>query len=175
MTDSVHVSNLAAGLTGTGPSEPAAGRPHVLLVASTGGHLAQLLMLRSWWSQYDRTWVTFDKADARSTLAGETIIFAHHPTTRNLPNAARNLVLARRTLADIRPSLVVSTGAGVAAPFFYLARAQGIPSLYVEVFDRITSTTLTGRLCHLVSSAFCVQWTEQQGLYPGSDYIGELL
>lgn len=163
-----------ASTTG-GPRLPASDRAHLLLVASTGGHLAQLLTLRTWWSRFDRTWVTFDKADARSTLAGERIVFAHHPTTRNLPNAARNLVLARRTLADVRPSLIVSTGAGVAAPFFYLAKIEGIPSLYIEVFDRIASTTLTGRMCHLVASAFCVQWTDQQTLYPGADYIGQLL
>lgn len=161
--------------TAAGVGAPATHRPHLLLVASTGGHLAQLLTLRSWWSGFERTWVTFDKADARSTLAGERIVFAHHPTTRNLPNAARNLMLARRTLAQTQPSLVVSTGAGVAAPFFYLAKLQGIPSLYIEVFDRITSTTLTGRMCYLVSSAFCVQWRDQQELYPGSDYVGELL
>lgn len=150
-------------------------RGRLLLVASTGGHLAQLMVLRSWWSAFDRTWVTFDKADAQSALAGEDVVFAHHPTTRNVRNAARNVALARRTIADVRPSLVVSTGAGVAAPFFLVARARGIPSMYIEVFDRIDSTTLTGRMCRPLSTAFCVQWEDQLRLYPGSDYVGALL
>lgn len=149
--------------------------PHLLLVASTGGHLAQLLMLRKWWAQFDRTWVTFDKADARSTLHGERIIFAHHPTTRSVSNAVRNLALAKRTLSDIHPSLVISTGAGVAAPFFYVAKTLNIPSIYIEVFDRIASVTLTGRMCRLVTTSFCVQWEDQLPLYPGSDYVGALL
>lgn len=152
-----------------------ASREHLLLVASTGGHLAQLMVLRSWWSAFERTWVTFDKADAHSALAGEDVVFAHHPTTRNLRNAARNLRLARRTIAGLRPSLVVSTGAGVAAPFFLVARAHGIPSMYIEVFDRIDSATLTGRMCRPLSTAFCVQWEDQLRLYPGSDYVGALL
>lgn len=159
--------------TGTQPER--ADRPHLLLVASTGGHLAQLLTLRDWWSSFDRTWVTFDKADSASTLSGEDVVFAHHPTTRNIPNALRNLALARRTFTEIHPSLVVSTGAGVAAPFFYVARAQHVPTLYIEVFDRISSTTMTGRMCRLVTTAFCVQWQDQLELYPGSDYVGELL
>lgn len=150
-------------------------RPRLLLVASTGGHLAQLMVLRKWWSAFARTWVTFDKADARSALAGEDVVFAHHPTTRNLPNAARNLVLARRTIARARPSLLVSTGAGVAAPFFLVARARGIPSLYLEVFDRIDSTTMTGRMCRPLATAFCVQWEDQLRLYPGSEHVGALL
>lgn len=149
--------------------------PRLLLVASTGGHLAQLLVLRDWWSAYDRTWVTFEKADAVSGLAGEHVVYGHHPTTRNLPNAVRNFTLARRTLKDVRPSLVVSTGAGLAAPFFYAARLRGIPTMYIEVFDRLTSATLTGRMCRPVANAFCVQWKDQLKVYPGSDYVGQLL
>lgn len=149
--------------------------PRLLLVASTGGHLAQLMVMRDWWSTFDRTWVTFDKADAHSALAGESVIYASHPTTRNLPNAMRNLALARRTIADIKPSLLVSTGAGVAAPFFLVAKARRVPSIYIEVFDRIDSTTMTGRMCRPLAAAFCVQWEDQMRLYPGSDYVGELL
>ena len=151
------------------------GRHRLLFVASTGGHLAQLLQLRPWWERHERTWVTFDKADARSTLAGETVIAAYHPTTRHLGNLARNTLLARRTLERNPPDVVISTGAGVALPFFALARAQGIPTVYLEVYDRIDSTTLTGRLCRPLSSAFCVQWPEQVALYPGSELVGAVL
>jgi UDP-N-acetylglucosamine:LPS N-acetylglucosamine transferase len=153
------------------PTEPA----HVLLVASTGGHLAQLLALRPWWEQHRRTWVTFDKADARSTLAGEQVVFAFHPTTRNLPNAARNLKLAAGLVPRMRPDLVVSTGAGLAAPFFAVARALRIPSVYLEVYDRVDSRTMTGRMCRPLSSAFCVQWPDQLPLYPGSELVGTML
>lgn len=148
---------------------------HVLLVASTGGHLAQLLELRPWWSKLKRTWVTFDKADARSSLVGEDVIYAHHPTTRNLGNAVRNLGLAEKVMRTRRPDLVVSTGAGVALPMFVAARQRGIPTMYLEVYDRIQSRTLTGRMCRPLSSAFCVQWPEQEELYPGAELVGAVL
>ena len=148
---------------------------HVLLVASTGGHLAQLMELKPWWQELDRTWVTFDKADAASALQGESVVHAYHPTTRNLANAARNLRLAERLFSDITPDLVVSTGAGIAVPFFLSARRRSIPTLYLEVYDRIDSATLTGRLCRPLASAFCVQWEEQLELYPGSELVGPVL
>lgn len=151
------------------------GEPHVLLVASTGGHLAQLMALRPWWEQYPRTWVTFDKSDARSALHDEQVVHAYHPTTRNLPNAARNLGLATRLLPRMRPSVIVSTGAGLAVPFFAVARALGIPTVYLEVYDRVDSTTMTGRLCRPLATAFCVQWPGQRELYPGSELVGTLL
>lgn len=159
--------------TETRPPDASGG--HVLLVASTGGHLAQLLVLRPWWEQHRRTWVTFDKADARSTLAGEDVVHAFHPTTRNIGNALRNLRLANTVLRERRPDLVVSTGAGVAVPFFAIAKSLGIATLYLEVYDRVDSATLTGRLCRPLSSAFCVQWPAQLERYAGAEVVGRLL
>jgi hypothetical protein len=153
----------------------AADRPHALLVGSAGGHLAQLIRLEPWTDGCVRTWVTFDKPDARSLLADEAVIWAHHPTTRNIPNLLRNTVLALRHVRRLRPDIVVSTGAAVAVPFFVVARLLRIPTVYVEVFDRIDSPTLTGRLCRPIATRFCVQWPEQQAHYPGSVVIGPLL
>lgn len=150
-------------------------RLNLLFVASSGGHLAQLLALREWWQRHDRTWVTFDKADARSTLRGENTVYAFHPTTRNVTNLVRNAALARRVVKDLSPDVVVSTGAGVALPFFVEARRCKIPTVYLEVYDRMDSATLTGRLCRPFSSAFYVQWPDQLRLYPGSELVGTVL
>jgi UDP-N-acetylglucosamine:LPS N-acetylglucosamine transferase len=147
----------------------------VMLVGSSGGHLAQLVPLASLWTPDRRTWVTFDTADARSVLADEDAVWAHHPTTRHLRNLARNTLLAWRTVRARRPDVLLSTGAGVALPFFVVGRLHGIPTVYVEVYDRVDSRTLTGRLCRPFASLFCVQWEEQQALYPGSVVVGHLL
>ena len=159
---------------GTGDLFPGDGG-NVLLVASTGGHLAQVVALRQWWRDWDRVWVTFEKRDALSLLVGEKVIWAHHPTTRNLVNFARNGVLALRTLRANRPGLVFSNGAGVALPFFLVAKGLRIPTAYLEVYDRIDSRTVTGRLCRHLSSTFMVQWPEQERLYPGSVNVGPVL
>lgn len=144
----------------------------VLLVGSSGGHLAQLLCLKPWWGGHERRWVTFRTADAESKLQAETVTWAFHPTTRNLPNLVRNTGLARRVLNDFRPDVVVSTGAGVAVPFFWLSRSRGIASVFLEVYDRIDSSTMTGRLCRPVTDVFLVQWEEQQRLYRSSELLG---
>lgn len=146
-----------------------------LLVGSSGGHLAQLLALQPWWSDWGRTWVTFDTADATSRLQGEHAIWAHHPTTRNIPNLVRNFVLALRVVRRQRPDIVVSTGAAVAVPFFLVAWFLRIPTIFIEVYDRIDSKTLTGRLCRPFTTVYCVQWEEQLTLYPDARVIGLLL
>jgi UDP-N-acetylglucosamine:LPS N-acetylglucosamine transferase len=153
-------------------------RGRVLLVGSSGGHLAQLVALAPLWEPNQRYWVTFDTADAVSLLAGEVdghVAWAHHPTTRNLANLARNTRLAASVMATVRPDVVISTGAAVAYPFFVAARARRVPTVYLEVYDRIESRTLTGRLCRPLTTVFCVQWPEQQRLYPGSVLVGSVL
>lgn len=148
---------------------------HALLVASSGGHLAQLLALQPWWQERRRTWVTFGTEDARSQLAGERAEWAHHPTTRNIPNLMRNLSLAVRVMRQARPDVVVSTGAAVAFPFFLVAKLMRVPTVYIEVYDRLDSPTLTGRLCRPITDLFCVQWEEQTRFYPRAEVIGSLL
>src|SRR5207344_297601 len=67
-----------------GPVRGPGRRSDLLLVCSCGGHLLQLVALRPVWEQYERTWVTFDKSDARSLLAGEEVVHAFGPTNRNV-------------------------------------------------------------------------------------------
>ena len=61
----------------------------LLLVCSSGGHLLQLHELRGAWEPFNRTWVTFDKSDARSMLRDERVIHAFGPTNRNVPLPAQ--------------------------------------------------------------------------------------
>lgn len=151
------------------------GPRRVLLVGSSGGHLAQLVSLESWWRDRDRHWVMFPTPDAQDLLADEQVTWAHHPTTRNLPNLVRNLLLAVRLVPRIRPDLVVSTGAGVAVPFFVVAKMLRIKTAYIEVFDRMDSLTLTARLCRPFTDLLCAQWEEQRRFMPDSEVIGRLL
>lgn len=151
------------------------GTRRIVLVGSSGGHLAQLLRLRPWWEQHDRLWITFPTQDSKSLLVGESVLWAHHPTTRNLPNAARNLVLAWKTLRRYRPHIVVSSGAGVAFPFFVAARLLGARTVYIEVYDRIDLPTMTGKLCYPLSDVFMLQWPQQRRFYRRGELVGPLL
>ena len=160
--------NTLVNAEGGGPGK-------VMLVGSGGGHLAQLLALKPWWQLLERSWVCFDGPDARDLLSGEHVSRAYSPTTRNAFNLIRNLFLAIKVLRRERPDVIVSTGAGVAVPFFAVARLMGIPTVYIEVIDRVSTRTLTGRLVRPMASAFCVQWREQAELYPGSVVVGPLL
>jgi len=147
----------------------------ILLVASSGGHLAQLMTLRPWWEQHTRRWITFYTIDAQSLLADEDVSYGFSPTTRNIPNLARNAKMARKELASFRPDVIISTGAGIAVPYFWLARRYGARTVYLEVIDRIDLPTMTGRLVYPVTDAFLAQWPEQTRQYPRAQVVGPVI
>lgn len=148
----------------------------ILLVGSSGGHLAQLLALESWWVQQPRAWVTFRTPDAEFGLRNEeNVTWAYSPTTRNIPNLLRNTRLACSLMLRFRPTVVISTGAGSALPFFALGKLMSSTTVYIEVYDRVDSPTLTGRLCRPFTDLMLVQWRDQLGLYRDAHLLGRLL
>jgi UDP-N-acetylglucosamine:LPS N-acetylglucosamine transferase len=155
-------------------SAPRPDRADVLLVCSSGGHLLQLVALRDAWQGLSRRWVTFDKSDARSLLAGEVVTFAHGPTNRSVKNLLRNLVLAWRLVARVRPTVVLTTGAGVAVPFAWIARLRGARVVYIESLTRIDRPSLSCRLIAPAASRIYVQWPELVDAVPRSRYVGQV-
>ena len=147
----------------------------ICLVCSSGGHLYQLHMLKDWWQEHDRFWVTFRKADALSLLKNEKTHWAFFPTTRNIWNLLRNTILAFKILRREKPDLIISDGAGVAVPFFYIGRLLGVKLVFIEVYDRIESPTLTGKLVHPVSHLFICQCEEQIKHFRKGRFWGQIL
>lgn len=148
--------------------------PVVLLVCSSGGHLLQMTGLKEVLASQRLVWVTFDKSDAHTLLAGETVIYAHGPTNRNIPNLLRNLRLASRVIGTLRPVAVISTGAGLAVPFAWIARARSIPFIYIESVTRIDRLSLSGRLVAPAAANLYVQWPELAARIPRATYAGPM-
>jgi beta-1,4-N-acetylglucosaminyltransferase len=146
----------------------------LLLVCSSGGHLLQLHELRAAWEPFDRTWVTFDKSDARSMLRDERVIHAFGPTNRNVPNLLRNLRLAWTVIRRERPEAILTTGAGVAVPFAWVAKLHGIPVVYVESFTRIERLSLSARMISPVATRLYGQWPELAQQAPRVRFAGNL-
>lgn len=146
----------------------------VCLVGSSGGHLTHLYMLKPFWEDKERFWVTFNKEDARSLLNGEKIYPCYFPTNRNVKNLIRNTVVAWKVLKKEKPDILISSGAAVAVPFFYLAKLMRKKLVYIEVYDRIEKPTITGRLIYPIADKFIVQWEEQKKVYPRAINLGSI-
>ena len=146
----------------------------VCMVGSSGGHLAHLYMLKPFWKDLDRFWVTFDKEDAKSILKNERFYPCYYPTNRSLKALIINIIIAWKVLRKEKPDLIISSGAAVAVPFFYLGKLFGSKLIYIEVFDRINKPTMTGKLVYPITDKFIVQWEELKDVYKKAINLGSI-
>ena len=146
----------------------------ICLVGSSGGHLTHLYMLKPFWQDKERFCVTFDKEDARSLLKNEKIYPAYYPSNRSIKALIINSWRAIKILRKEKPDLIISSGAAPAIPFFWIGKIMGTKNIYIEVFDRIDSSTISGKLCYPVSDRFIVEWEEMKKVYPRAINLGSI-
>lgn len=146
----------------------------ICFASSSGGHLTHLYMLKPYWQDKERIWVSFDKEDANSMLEGEQLYYCYFPTNRSIKNLLHNLRVAWNVIRKERPDLIVSSGAAIAVPFFYIGKLFGCKTIYIEIYDRIDKPTVTGRLVYPVADRFIVQWEEQKKVYKKAINLGSI-
>lgn len=147
----------------------------VAIVGSSGGHLTHMMMLKPFWKEHNRFFVTFDKEDANSQLKDEKVYHCFFPTNRNYKNLIKNTFLTFKILKEEKPDLIISSGAAIAIPFFFLGKIFfRTKCVYVEVFDRIDKGTIAGKFCYKFADKFFVQWNEQLKVYPKAINLGSI-
>ncbi len=150
-------------------------KPKIAIITSKGGHLYQMYRLKPWWGKYDRFWVTFQGPDTDSLLARERVYYGFYPETRHISHALRHTSLAWRILRKERPTIIISCGAGIAPPFFLIAKLLGIKTVFIEVFDLVKHPSLSGRLLSPLVDHMLIQHKSQQTFYPNAVYKGAIL
>jgi UDP-N-acetylglucosamine:LPS N-acetylglucosamine transferase len=147
----------------------------VLLVCSPGGHLQQMLALEPAWRGMERAWVTLPGADVGYLLADEEVTLGDGPTNRSLKRLVSNLGLAWKLLRRERPDAILSTGAGLAVPFFLVGKLLRIRLVYVESVTRTENISLSGRLVYRLADRFFVQWPRAAKRRRRATYAGSVL
>ena len=92
-----------------------------------------------------------------------------------MPNLLRNLRLAWRLVRQLRPRLVVTTGAGLSVPFAWVGWLVGAKVVYVESLARVTEPSLSCRLIRPIADRIYVQWPELVRVIPRARYAGDVL
>jgi UDP-N-acetylglucosamine:LPS N-acetylglucosamine transferase len=134
-----------------------------------------MLALEPAWRGAERAWVTLPGADVGYLLADEGVTLGQSPTNRSLKNLIRNTALAWRILRHRRPDAILSTGAGLAVPFFLVGKLLGIRLVYVESVTRTETISLSGRLVYPLADRFFAQWPQAAERLRRAEYAGDIL
>lgn len=154
-------------------NDPVPGRQ--LLVASTGGHLSQIVK----WAprigaDSDSLWVTFESPQSESLLQGRRVMYVPYVAPRDFLQTAKAFALLMRRI-DWRAeqfTSAVTTGAAVGLAGLGAARLHRVPSFYFESVSRVNGPSLTGRLVSLdpwiAKSCQYEHWAGGRWKYRGS-------
>ena len=85
-----------------------------------------------------------------------------------------NTYRAFKILRKERPDAIITSGAAPAIPFFWIGKLMGAKTVYIEVFDRIDKSTVSGRLCYPVTDKFIVEWEEMKSVYKKAINLGSI-
>jgi UDP-N-acetylglucosamine:LPS N-acetylglucosamine transferase len=144
----------------------------LLLVCNPGGHLAAMLSLRSFWSNYQREWVTYQRFDTEALREKETVFWVEMQEARMIKRAIINFFKALRILRQSQPDLVISTGASLAVPFILASKIFGIKTIFIEDITRPFFLSLSGKIVYHFVDEFYVQWPECSERYRKAIYKG---
>ena len=150
----------------------------VLFISSTGGHLNELLQLKSIMNKYDSYLIT-EKTKSTISLKEEykdKISYLIYGTKHNmltypfklLANCFKSLYFYFK----IKPDVIVTTGAHSAGPMCCIGKIFGSKIIYIETFANIHSKTVTGRIVYKFADLFIVQWESMLKLYHKAIYGG---
>jgi UDP-N-acetylglucosamine--N-acetylmuramyl-(pentapeptide) pyrophosphoryl-undecaprenol N-acetylglucosamine transferase len=118
-----------------------------LLVANSGGHIAQLAWLAGEAGLHeDSLWMSFRTAQTEALLAGRRVQWLDYVPPRGFRELGPASAAILKTLSRERFSSVVSTGAGLALPALMGQRAKGGRAIYVESISRVDGPSQSGRI-----------------------------
>lgn len=153
----------------------------VLFIASTGGHLTELLMLKDMFNKYDYhivTEKTKDNLDLKDKYKNRVSFLVFGTYTGKLAKIIYPFKLLFNTIKSlciyikIRPKYIISTGAHSSGPMCLIGHILGSKIIFIETFANTNTKSKTGSIVYKFADLFIVQWKSMLELYPKAVYGG---
>lgn len=148
----------------------------VLFISSTGGHLNELLQLKSLFYNYDYLLVTEKDKSTISLKDKYNVKYLVYGTRKNLFSYffkfIFNFIKSFIIFIKFKPDVVITTGAHTCVPMLFIAKLFKKKSIYIETMANRKTKTMTGKIVEKWVTYFVVQWEDMKNLYEDSVYGG---
>ena len=147
-------------------------KKNVLFIASTGGHLHELMQLNPMFAKYDYHIIT-EKTKSNLKLKEKYqdrigyLVYGTKDHIISYPfKLLYNCIKSIYLYLKFHPDYIVTTGTHTAGPMCCIGKILGSKIIYIETFANIKTKTITGKLIYRIADHFIVQWPSMQKLYP---------
>lgn len=153
-------------------------KKRVLFIASTGGHLDELMQLKDLFNEYNYyiiTEKTKSNINLKDKFPNKVSYLIYGTKDKKLIYPFKliiNCFISLFLYIKIRPKYIVTTGTHTAVPICYIGKIFGSKIIFIETFANSETKTLSGRLIYPIANLFIVQWKSMLKLYPKAVYGG---
>ena len=147
-------------------------KKRVIFIATNGGHLSEILVLKPLFKKYDTTLVT-EKTKTTIDLVKKypRVYYLMFGSDRHniLVYGIRLILNAFKSLfiyLIVWPDVIVSTGAHFAGPMLCLGKELDSKTIFIETLANSSKRSATGNLIYQIADLFIVRWDEMLKLYP---------
>lgn len=148
----------------------------ILMVASSGGHLEEILALKPLKEKYDTVLIT-EKTDYKVNCWQNKLYLMPQVNRRELKSWISYIDIFVKTVKIInmeKPDVILSTGAMVSFPALLLGKLMRKRIIFIECMFNVDAPTMTGKLVYPFTDLFIVQWEEMLRVYPKAVYGGRV-
>ena len=150
----------------------------LLFISSTGGHLEELLQLKSLFNRYEYHLVT------EKTKSNENLVDTYPGHVSYLVYGTKdhllkylfifpfNIIKSFILFLKIRPDVIITTGTHTAVPMCYIAKLFKKKVVFIETFASHKVPTKSGRMVYPNADLFIVQWPEMLKVYEKAQCFG---
>jgi len=151
-------------------------KKRVMFISSVGGHLTQMLELKSIFDDYDYVLVT-EKNDVTIDLKNKykvdyLMYGSRQYIFKYIFIFIYNFFKSFFLFVKYRPKVIITTGTHTAVSMCYIGWLFRRKIIFIESFAKRTSRTLSGKLVYPIATTFIVQWESMLKFYPKAKYFG---
>ena len=153
----------------------------ILFIASTGGHLDELMQLKALFQKYDYHIIT-EKTKSTISLKDKYKGKINYLVYGSYTTFIKNVIYPFKLLYNIfksfilyikiRPDVIISTGAHTSGPMCLIGHLLGSKIIFIETSANIITKSRTGSIVYKFADLFIVQWESMLELYPNAVYGG---
>jgi len=151
----------------------------VMFISSTGGHLNELLMLKSMFQKYNYQIIT-EKTPTTKNLKQKygkrNIKFLTYGTRKHIITYPFKLIIncfkSLYFYLKFKPDFIVTTGAHTAGPMCCIGHLFKSKIIFIETFANSETASVTGSAVYKFADLFIVQWESMLKIYEKAKYGG---